>query len=134
MYCYRFPDEATFITSCEALGWASEGVLSAYTHDRAIDVLGPVQTTPGTYDEEGVELTPPVIDARHHINFQGEAPEEWDEYLVVANSPSRIWAGRPGAVPSTDVLQLTDLLHPYVRAINKHSHVETQALERRGSR
>ena len=96
MYCYRFPDRDTFVASCEALLWASEGVVSAYTHDRAIDELGPIQLTPGTYDEEGVELTPPVLDTRHHVNFQGNPPKEWDEYLVVVNSPSRAWAGNSG--------------------------------------
>ena len=105
MYCYRFPDRDTFITSCEALEWASEGLLDAYASDRAIDELGPVQTLPGTYDENGVELTPPTYDTRHHINFQGEPPEEWDEYLVVVNSPSRIWAGFEGAVPTDDILE-----------------------------
>ena len=104
MYCYRFPDRDTFITSCEALEWASEGILDAYASDRAIDELGPVQTLPGTYDEDGVELTPPTYDNRHHVNFQGVAPEEWDTYLVVVNSPSRIWAGQDGAVPTQDIL------------------------------
>ena len=104
MYCYRFPDRDTFVASCEALGWASEGVVTAYTHDRAIDELGPVQTLPGTYDGL-TEITPPTYDTRHHINFQGEAPEEWDEYLVVVNSPSRIWMGREGSVPTDDVLE-----------------------------
>ena len=103
--CYRFPDRDTFVASCEALGWASEGVVSAYTSTRAIDELGPVQTLPGTYDEEGVELTPPEYDTRHHVNFQGEAPVEWDTYLVVVNSPSRIFAGSPGSVPGDEVLE-----------------------------
>ena len=79
-------------------------VLRTYTHDWAIDELGPVQTLPGTYDEDGVELTPPTYDNRHHVNFQGVAPEEWDTYLVVVNSPSRIWAGQDGAVPTQDIL------------------------------
>ena len=106
MYCYRFPDEATFMTSCEALGWVSEGVLTAYTHDRAIDVLGCIQTVPGTYDEEGNELTPPVMDMCHHVNFQGVHPVEWDPYVVLPNSPSRVFAGSntatdPYAEPET---------------------------------
>lgn len=40
-----------------------------------IDVLGPVILTPGVYDPETLNvITPPVIDARHHINVR-LAPE-----------------------------------------------------------
>ncbi len=96
------------MASCETLGWVSEGVLVAYTHDRAIDVLGCVQTAPGTYDEEGVEITPPVMDMCHHVNFQGVHPVEWDAYIVLPNSPSRIFAGSgtaadPYAEPETEL-------------------------------
>jgi hypothetical protein len=107
MYCYRFPDRDTFITSCEALGWTSEEVLAAYTHDRAIDEVGPVQLLPGTYDEDGVELTPPTFDTGHHINFQGEAPVAWDAYLVEVASPSRTFAGSSG--PSITTQDLNEL-------------------------
>lgn len=93
MYCYRFPDRDTFVASCEALGWASEGVVTAYTHDRAIDEIGSVQTLPGTYDEDGVELTPPTYDTRYHVNFKGEPPLEWDQYLINVNSPRCRFAG-----------------------------------------
>lgn len=31
--------------------------------------LGPMVLTPGTYDDEGNELTPPVEDSRYHVNF-----------------------------------------------------------------
>ncbi len=97
MYCYQFPDKETFVASCETLGWVSEGIVSAYTHDRAIDEIGPIVATPGTYDEDGTELTAPVIIDLHHVNFQGEAPEEWDEYLVEVSSPSRQFAGSNGS-------------------------------------
>ena len=109
MYCYRFPDRDTFVASCEALGWVSEGVVTCYTHDRAIDEVGAVQTVPGTYDEDGVELTPPTFDTRHHVNFEGEAPLEWDQYLVDVNSPSRIFAG---ASAPTTLEQLNELRNP----------------------
>ena len=107
MYCYRFPDRDTFVASCEALGWASEGVVTAYTHDRAIDELGAVQTVPGTYDEDGVELTPPVFSIEYHINFQGAPPVEWDLLLIDVNTPNRTFAGSPG--PSTTTQELNEL-------------------------
>jgi hypothetical protein len=116
MYCYRFPDRDTFLSLALASGHASqepgspaefdeEGneitpavepgpiVLSAYTHEHSIDEIGPVVVTEGVYDDDGIETTPPVIDDRHHINFKGVAPESWDEYLIVVNSPYRVWAG-----------------------------------------
>jgi hypothetical protein len=34
-----------------------------------ITELGPLVLTPGTYDEEGNELTPPVVDSRWHVNY-----------------------------------------------------------------
>ena len=105
MYCYRFPDRATFITTCDALGWlsepseeSSEATLIAYTHDRAIDEVGCIETAPGTYDEDGNELTPPVFDMCHHVNLQGEHPAEWDAYVVIPSSPSRIFAGGGSAL------------------------------------
>jgi hypothetical protein len=118
MYCYRFPDRDTFVAACGTLGWLSEpseeapeAVVIHYTHDRAIDEVGPVQTLPGTYDEEGVELTAPEYDTRHHINFQGEAPLEWDQYLVNVNTPSRMFAG--SGTPTT-LDQLNELRNPSV--------------------
>ena len=107
MYCYRFPDRDTFVASCEALLWASEGVVTHYTHDRAIDEVGSIETLPGTYDEEGVELTTPTYDNRHHINFQGTPPVEWDEYLIEVDTPLRIFAGSLG--PSVTTQEINEL-------------------------
>ena len=39
-----------------------------------LDHLGPVIITPGTYDEEGNELTAPVVDNRHHVNIRIAEP------------------------------------------------------------
>lgn len=39
-----------------------------------IDVIGPIPTTPGTYDDEGNELTPPVMDNRYHVNLRITGP------------------------------------------------------------
>jgi hypothetical protein len=114
MYCYRFPDRDTFVAACGTLGWLSEpsekapeAVVLAYTHDRAIDEIGPVQTTPGTYDEEGVELTAPAYAVGHHINFIGTPPEEWEEYQIKVDSPNRTFAGSPG--PSITTQEINEL-------------------------
>ena len=107
MFCYRFTDRDSFLTVAQASGHAvlipaeEEGgedqvVVRAYTKDWAIDEIGPIVTTPGEYDEEGVEITPPVFDNGHHINFQGVPPIEWDGAYIQVSSPSRIFAGKPG--------------------------------------
>ena len=100
MYCFAFPDRASFLTACDALGWLSEVTEEApvadvicYTADRAIDEIGAIATTPGTYDEEGVELTPPVWDNRHHVNYQGAPIASWDTYRVTPATPRRLFAG-----------------------------------------
>ena len=128
MYCYRFPDRDTFLDLALATGHATQASgspaeldedgnevaaavepgpieLTPYTHEHAIDEVGPVVLTSGVYDDDGNEVTPPVIDNSHHVNFKGEAPELWDEYLVVVNSPYRVWAGDViGPVPGDDIL------------------------------
>ena len=104
MYCYRFPDRATFLATCDTLGWLSEpseevpeAALIAYTADRAIDEIGPVVVTEGEYDEEtGDELVAPVVDEGHHVNYQGVHPTEWDAYIVLPNSPIRVFSGGGG--------------------------------------
>lgn len=47
-----------------------------YRYARGIDVdhVGPIVITPGTYAEDGTEITPPVIDTRHHVNFRMTEP------------------------------------------------------------
>lgn len=112
MFCYRFPDRDTFVAACGSLGWLSEpseespeAVVIAYTHNRAIDEVGRVVVTPGTYDEEDVELTPPVYSEGHLINFQGTAPVEWDPYLIDVDTPQRIFSGAPGPSVTTQDLR-----------------------------
>ena len=104
MYCYRFPDRATFLGLCDALSWLSEvteespeAVLMAYTLDRAVDEIGPITIIEGTYDEDGNELTAPVIDNGHHVNYQGVHPAEFDAYVVLPECPKRRFAGVDGA-------------------------------------
>lgn len=106
MYCYRFPDRATFLSAAETAGFTvineeNETMLQAYSPSWAIDEIGPIVTTPGTYDEDGNELTPPIVDDRHHVNLLGQHPDSWNDHLVIVNSPSRIWAGHSTG-PSDD--------------------------------
>jgi hypothetical protein len=66
--------------------------LIAYTHDRAIDVVGPI-TRGGEYDPEtGEVLVQPKTLKGFHVNFIGELPEGWDEYVVEPAEPARVFA------------------------------------------
>ena len=70
--------------------WQSP-TLIAYTHERAIDVVGPI-TRGGEYDENGKVLVKPKTLKGFHVNFIGELPEGWDEYLVEPAEPARVFA------------------------------------------
>lgn len=60
--------------------------------DFALDVIGEI-TEGGTYDSEGNQITPPNILPGWHINYIGEIPEAWQEYLVAPVNPVRKFAG-----------------------------------------
>lgn len=89
----RAESEAALI---EALPWArQDGGWVLATHQWALDVIGPIVTTPGTYDEDFVELTPPITDSRFHANLMllgGFAPEIPDGLIVTPSNPLREFA------------------------------------------
>lgn len=55
---FRADNEAAFAASWPALVGHPD-----------TDHIGSVITTAGVYDDEGVEITPPVVDSRHHVNL-----------------------------------------------------------------
>lgn len=61
----------------------------------AFDPIGPIVVVPGTYDEEGNEITPPVIDNRFHANLrctEGVAVKVPESIRVYPAAPFRVWA------------------------------------------
>jgi hypothetical protein len=94
----RFPDESAWTAAATAAGFFSEPdedgntTLAAYTHDRAIDVVGTI-TRGGEYDPEigDVIVAPEVLDG-WHVNFAGVLPDGWDDYLVEPANPYRVFA------------------------------------------
>ena len=74
-YYLRFPDESAWTAAATEAGFIVDDTLAAYTHDRAIDVIG------GIPDVDGF-----------HVNFIGELPDEWEEFLVTPNDPYRVFA------------------------------------------
>ena len=94
----RFPNESAWTAAATAAGFFSEPdedgntTLAAYTHDRAIDVVGTI-TRGGEYDPEtgDVIVAPEVLDG-WHVNFAGVLPETWAEFVVTPADPYRVFA------------------------------------------
>ena len=87
----RFPDEATWTAAATEAGFIVDDALAAYTHDRAIDVVGTI-TRGGEYDEDGKVIVAPTVIDGWHVNFQGVLPDGWEEFLVEPANPYRVFA------------------------------------------
>ena len=87
----RFPDEKTWLTAAADAGFIVDDALAAYTHDRAIDVVGTI-TRGGEYDDEGAVIVAPTVLAGFHVNFAGVLPSGWDEFAVSPIEPYRVFA------------------------------------------
>ena len=88
----RFPDESAWTAAATEAGFLIDDTLTAYTHGHAIDVVGTI-TRGGEYDPEtgDVIVAPEVLDG-WHVNFAGELPDGWDDYLVEPANPYRVFA------------------------------------------
>jgi hypothetical protein len=107
MYCYRFPTRNQFRTLAAAEGLINDdGELITSSHTFAVDEVGTI-TEGGTYDPEtGEVITPPVALSGWHVNLiAADAPEAWDQYLVVVNSPARVFLGGPTQAPDSATLE-----------------------------
>lgn len=88
----RFPDEATGLATLEAaslLDGDGNPVIASHTH--ALDVVG-IITRGGEWDEDGSVITPPEVLDGWHVNYSGELPESWEQYVVSPVNPVRVWA------------------------------------------
>lgn len=93
-YFLRFPNETTGLAALAAadlLDPETDSPLTAsLTH--ALDVIGPISRG-GSWDPETSEvITPPTLLDGWHVNYQGELPDGWAQYLVVPENPARVWA------------------------------------------
>ena len=88
----RCPNEATFNAIAESVGMMSrqddgEGnEVLAPNPDVDISRMGPVVITPGVYDDDGNEITPPVMDNRFHVNYllgpKAMESGAWESWIV----------------------------------------------------
>ena len=92
MYFLRFPNESTWLTAATDAGFIVDDALAAYTHDHAIDVVGTI-TRGGEYDPEtGAVIVAPTVLAGFHVNYSGDLPETWAEFVVEPAAPYRVFA------------------------------------------
>jgi len=88
----RFPDADAWLTAASEAGFMADDTLAAYTHDRAIDVVGTI-TRGGEYDPEtGDVIVAPTVLAGFRVNYSGVLPSEWEEFLVAPEQPYRVFA------------------------------------------
>ena len=82
---YSFGSKGAATTKINALGTETtpEGDVVP-NHPHSIVHLGHLVETEGTYDDEGNELTAPVLSSTYHIDvlWDGEALESWDAQMV----------------------------------------------------
>ena len=104
MHCYRFNSRTQFRTLAAAEELVVDDELITASHTYAIDEIGVIYEG-GTYDAEGVVITPPTALPGWHVNTAGIAPEAWDSHLIIVNSASRIFFGGPTQAPSDDILE-----------------------------
>jgi hypothetical protein len=87
----RFPNESAWLAAAAEAGFMVDDTLAAYTHDRAIDVIGTI-TRGGEYDDEGEVIIPPTVLTGFHVNYSGTLPPKWDAFLVIPEQPYRVFA------------------------------------------
>ena len=88
----RFTDSATWTAATITAGFSNDKELVAYTHDYAIDVIGTI-IYGGEYNlETGNVVTEPIIFNGWHVNFIGELPLEWNQFVVEPAQPYRVFA------------------------------------------
>lgn len=78
---YAFGSKGAATTKLNALGIDEEG---NPTHNHAVVHLGHLVETEGVYDEDGNEVTPPVMTSTYHIDilWDGEPNPDWDNQMV----------------------------------------------------
>jgi hypothetical protein len=103
MICYQFPNRATWRQLAIQTGLAArvDGEFQLLSgHGIAIDEVGSVVTVDAVVDADGNVITPAVLAPGFHLNLiHPDPPEELDPYLIMVNSPSRIFLGQDGSVP-----------------------------------
>ena len=105
MYCYKFPTRAQFRTlaAAEGLVTADDELITA-SHAFAIDEVGTITKGGECNPETGEVITPSKVLSGWHVNYIGEPPEAWQQYLVVVNTPNRVFFGVDAQTDADEVV------------------------------
>lgn len=80
MHCYKFQSRAHFRSLAEAEGLITDdGELITASHSHAIDEIGTI-------------VKDDIPRSGWHVNYAGEPPDAWQQYLVTPEHPARVWA------------------------------------------
>ena len=72
----RFPDETTGLAALDTADLLTEdGAFITASHTHALDVIGVIPDCDGW-----------------HVNYVGELPEGWEDYVVTPQQPVRVFA------------------------------------------
>lgn len=106
---YSFANEAAANAAIVALGQDEEG---NPTHPHAIMKIGHIVETEGTYDEEGNEVTPPVLSDTYAVDviWQGEPNEDWAANVIWCPPMGVLVSG--GIDTRTEWINTCKSLHP----------------------
>jgi hypothetical protein len=107
-YTLRFPDEQAARDAADGLGHLSEdGEVVGLAYKADLHIIGEV-TVPGTSDDAGNELTPPVVLPGFFVNLgiPGRLPPALVPYQVPYGSAGNVFTGtehevQPGTWPPT---------------------------------
>ena len=105
-YTLRFDSEPNAEATADRMGYLDDdGEIKSLGHNGALDIIG-TATIPGTYDEQGDELSPPIPLPGFFVNLAipGPLPRTLASFRVPYGSGGRIFAGtepEPGAWPPT---------------------------------
>ena len=96
MIFLRFPDEPTAMSELRQHGFVQnneqgEEVVITASHQWAIDCIGTI-TRGGEYDDEGAVIVAPTVLPGFHVNYSGDLPEGWEEFVVTPVEPYRVFA------------------------------------------
>ena len=94
---YEFGSKGAATTKINSLGVDEEG---NPTHNHCIVQLGNIVLQEGTYDEEGNELTAPVLSDSYHVDvlWAGQPNADWDNQMVWCPPMGRHTFGSSSAI------------------------------------
>ena len=114
MICYQLPSRTVWRTVALQTGLAVRvgGEFQPLGgHNIAIDEVGTVVDVEAVIDANGTVIAPAVLAPGFHVNLiHPDPPEELDQYLIVVNTPSRIFFGHDGSVPDDDTFDALEAL------------------------